>query len=483
MGKIGQAGATTKAAIKACAADTKWYCCGSSFLVAVITLTHYANGFKTTAIGLSYADIICIVSIAVALGAFIGNEGGLFGRHRKALIVASSLLAAAAFLAMRATIAFFPELYQGALIFSAVSVGLLIGVVALSWFGFFVGQTVEAVAFSLLISIVIGCVISWFLLGMLWDRLLVGYVAVVLLAGWSLTYALDRQPKRPQRTDRTEPPSLSFLAWPLLTAFLFSFAFMLSVSYVGLETWHSDAGWSMLWPAALVLGIVALFSKRVNVASLLYIALTLVVAGMLFASFLHIGESFIFSLATMGCAVNICYLIILFCNLGSRFAFSSLRLAALLLISVFSGCLLGRPVASAMDTLDATGTLKALVSICLVIGIIVCTFIGLNNRTIQLYAKYRFKQRSANGDPVVGGSSPIAAYAVEHGLGAREQEALFLLLEGKTASEVADGMFIARGTAKAHIRHIYRKLDVHDREELFGLIREVDPEFEPAASE
>lgn len=39
-------------------------------------------------------------------------------------------------------------------------------------------------------------------------------------------------------------------------------------------------------------------------------------------------------------------------------------------------------------------------------------------------------------------------------------------------------MFIARGTAKAHIRHIYRKLDVHDRDELFELMRDIDPGFE-----
>ncbi len=38
-------------------------------------------------------------------------------------------------------------------------------------------------------------------------------------------------------------------------------------------------------------------------------------------------------------------------------------------------------------------------------------------------------------------------------------------------------LFIANGTAKAHVRHIYQKLDIHSREELFALIDpgEVDP--------
>ena len=31
-------------------------------------------------------------------------------------------------------------------------------------------------------------------------------------------------------------------------------------------------------------------------------------------------------------------------------------------------------------------------------------------------------------------------------------------------------LFIANGTAKAHVRHIYQKLDIHSREELFALL-------------
>ena len=31
-------------------------------------------------------------------------------------------------------------------------------------------------------------------------------------------------------------------------------------------------------------------------------------------------------------------------------------------------------------------------------------------------------------------------------------------------------LFIANGTAKAHVRHIYQKLDIHSRDELFALL-------------
>ena len=31
-------------------------------------------------------------------------------------------------------------------------------------------------------------------------------------------------------------------------------------------------------------------------------------------------------------------------------------------------------------------------------------------------------------------------------------------------------LFIANGTAKAHVRHVYQKFDIHSRDELFDLI-------------
>lgn len=477
MAKLDYARSAAKSVLKACTANIRWFYLGPSCLAAIITLTHFANGYKTTALGLSYADVICSTSIVVAVCVLIASKRNVLFNLRKASILAAAACTMLGFLAMRAAAAFAPGWYDLALIVSAMSVGLLIGVTAIGWFDFFVGQTIETAAFSLFASIMVGCAISWFLLGMEQDRLIAGYCATVVLAGLSLAYAREKQPTRPNRIANADRPSFRFLAGPLLTAFLFSFAFILSVSFVGLESWHTDASWNMLWPAALVLCAVALFSKRFNIASLLYLALTLIVAGMLFASFLHVDQTFIFSLATMGCAVNVSYLIILFCNIGGRFAFSSYKLAALLLLSVFGGCLLGRPAAFVLHSLDSGGTLTTMFSICLIICIIACTLVSLSNRTIQLYSKYRFKERGV-GERAVSASSFIASYAVERGLGAREQEALSLLLEGKTASEVADEMFIARGTAKAHIRHIYQKFDVHDRTELFELMHDIDSHFE-----
>ncbi|MEE0592514.1 MAG: helix-turn-helix transcriptional regulator, partial [Eggerthella lenta] len=50
------------------------------------------------------------------------------------------------------------------------------------------------------------------------------------------------------------------------------------------------------------------------------------------------------------------------------------------------------------------------------------------------------------------------------------EEVLLLLAQRKTVGSIERELFIANGTAKTHIRHIYRKLDIHSRDELSDLL-------------
>jgi DNA-binding NarL/FixJ family response regulator len=58
-------------------------------------------------------------------------------------------------------------------------------------------------------------------------------------------------------------------------------------------------------------------------------------------------------------------------------------------------------------------------------------------------------------------------------LSSREIEVLTMLLSGKTVKEVAINLTIAVNTAKAHVRSIYRKLDVHTRKAVFQRAKEL----------
>jgi DNA-binding CsgD family transcriptional regulator len=60
--------------------------------------------------------------------------------------------------------------------------------------------------------------------------------------------------------------------------------------------------------------------------------------------------------------------------------------------------------------------------------------------------------------------------ARDYKLSAREREVLEMLAEGHTRSYIKDALVISDGTAKAHIAHVYQKLGVHKKEELYRMI-------------
>lgn len=60
--------------------------------------------------------------------------------------------------------------------------------------------------------------------------------------------------------------------------------------------------------------------------------------------------------------------------------------------------------------------------------------------------------------------------AKEYGLTAREQEIALLLSQKKTNLQIEKQLVIARGTLKAHVNHIYTKLDIHSRAEFYGTL-------------
>ena len=59
---------------------------------------------------------------------------------------------------------------------------------------------------------------------------------------------------------------------------------------------------------------------------------------------------------------------------------------------------------------------------------------------------------------------------LRHGLTQREGEVLLLLAQQKSAADIEQELLVANGTAKAHIRHVYQKLGIHSREELYEMV-------------
>ena len=61
-------------------------------------------------------------------------------------------------------------------------------------------------------------------------------------------------------------------------------------------------------------------------------------------------------------------------------------------------------------------------------------------------------------------------------LSRRETEVLFLLAKGFSSSMIQEKLYISEGTANTHMRHVYRKINVHSQQELIRLVESVNLE-------
>lgn len=61
-------------------------------------------------------------------------------------------------------------------------------------------------------------------------------------------------------------------------------------------------------------------------------------------------------------------------------------------------------------------------------------------------------------------------------LSKKETEVLFLLAKGRNAAYIQEQLYISEGTARTHMRHIYKKLDIHTQQELMDLVEGAEEE-------
>lgn len=103
------------------------------------------------------------------------------------------------------------------------------------------------------------------------------------------------------------------------------------------------------------------------------------------------------------------------------------------------------------------------------VAVMLLTIVGiwlLDERTVASFLWGRGatpKKASSNDDAP---DPKIMRIATEHGLTEREVEILRLLLEGRSVPYIKETLYISSNTAKTHVRHIYQKMGVHNRQEL-----------------
>lgn len=362
--------------------------------------------------------------------------------------------------------------HEPSLLASSVCTGAFLALASAFWFEHFIDRPMESIALSLTCCLVGGVALSWFLIGTTTGRFTVGYTLTILLAGISLGRSLDKKGRGGNDNPSILPPQSVVVL--LVSIFMLCFAAMLSVSYAGRQSWHTDEIRLIVLPAALIVLFTVLFMRKVEAGVLLNIALAIVAAGLLVSSFFSIAPSALFIIASNGITLTVSLTILFMVDLSKRLSLAPCKMGSWAVLTVFLGCISGRIAEEIVrNALPDAALAQSCLSIACVVALIICVSVSLNIKSLTAMMRHGFSEGAAD-EPTVEElrEKRITEFAKSKGLGAREQEALNLLLQGCSASEVAGQMFIANGTAKAHIRHIYQKLEVNNRDELFRTVEE-----------
>ena len=101
----------------------------------------------------------------------------------------------------------------------------------------------------------------------------------------------------------------------------------------------------------------------------------------------------------------------------------------------------------------------------------------LDNTSLPVYllalniGSFLFAGRFLNADPLLDGGRVTEACRRNYSLTSRESEIIERLLDGKTNQELADALFISRKTVENHLYNIYQKMDVKNRVQMIGTLR------------
>lgn len=69
-------------------------------------------------------------------------------------------------------------------------------------------------------------------------------------------------------------------------------------------------------------------------------------------------------------------------------------------------------------------------------------------------------------------ANPCARLAAQHGLTDRERQTLELLALGETVAAIARALDVSENTVKTYAKRVYKKLDVHSKQDIIDLCRE-----------
>ncbi len=268
-------------------------------------------------------------------------------------------------------------------------------------------------------------------------------------------------------------PQFSFPWKPLALYAIYEFVYGLR-----LATLPAGAGTHSTLSTALVMGAFALlvyfFSDRFSISALYRSPLVLMVCGFLFIPIEGLlGTTVSGYLISMSITLISLLVGLLFYDLSKRLGIAIIALMGYMrVVPLFSN--LGSGCATLIDTIfPDSATHSLIISAVAVMLILVATLMLLSEKElasrwgIRIFERTNLADMSMEAERLADRCNALSTQAK---LSPREDEIFRLLAQGKSNAAIEKELFIASGTLKAHIQHIYVKLGIHSRKELAALV-------------
>lgn len=267
--------------------------------------------------------------------------------------------------------------------------------------------------------------------------------------------------------------SVPWKAVLLMASYAFAYGLMESDLYVGAFGPHSAPGVVVM--ALFVFFGTSLRGGKFDFGLIYRVALPLmIVALFLFPALGHIGGPAGNFCVSAGYTAQSILIMLIMANICYRYKVSAIWLFGIERAVRQVSMWLGRVVASGVYGLEVLGgNGEFVVSLLTTIAIIAATTILFSERELSSRWGANFLEGGIDAAATIRKqklADRCADIAQEYKLSTREEEVLLLLAQKKTVGIIERELFIANGTAKAHVRHVYKKLDIHTRQELFDLL-------------
>ncbi len=417
-------------------------------------------------------DLFDLVMIAVLLALALAAKRVVYlGRRRWVPMATGGLLVVSTALGFWSL--FDTGAAQAVAVPACVCGGVGIALMILLWSELYGQLSPVRICLYYALSLMLGAALVWVYRGFVaqWLPVMTGLLPVLSLAMLFRCYAIPSVAQEPRRAW----VSFSFPWKPVLVIATYSFAFGvqegLTYQFGGP---HSAVG--MVACALLVAGAIAVFPRAVPFGQLYsrwlpMVAAVALVLPVLGASFLA-APILAFS-SNLGYAATEIFIMVMIGSIVYNYGVNALWLFGIERGVRALAMLLGRAACSTAAVPDAV--LAALV----VIAVLVATYLILTEGRVSSDWGVTARPRQADRTEAEERSLRRARLVErcrevgeDRRLSQREEEVLVLLAERKTISQIEHELYIANGTAKAHIRHVYAKLGIHSREELFELVGE-----------